>query len=221
MPLLVVGCVGFRSPAPERAMCPVDALPREYVIGCPDVLAVRFVDHPHLDCLVSVDLDGRLPISSTVRPEVERGTLKDAREAIADATGCEPSRVSVELAEARTGRIFLFGPEQNRQQMLPYQGPERLLDFLYRTESLRPGCTDLRDVFVLRPNVATGGRPQVFPADLAAMFNGDSTTNLMLEPGDQVYVGETRRSSFTRLLPDWMQTGYRRLVGVWPSDATR
>lgn len=210
---MLVGCVGVRPPV-GTVVRSATVTPPAYVIGCPDVLAVRFADKPHLDCLVAVDLDGRLPISDAVRPQVEGGTLDDARLAAAAAAGCDPDRVRVQLADARTGRVYLFGPEQNRQQIVPHLGAERVLDFLYRTGSLREGCSDLRDVSVLRPNVASGGRPEVFRIDLSAIRRGDHSTDLLLEPGDQVYVGETRRSSFARLLPDWLKGGYCRLAGV-------
>jgi polysaccharide export outer membrane protein len=146
------------------------AAPPVYVVGCPDVLEVRFADRPHLDCLVSVDLDGRLPISETINPHVEGGTLDAAHHAIAAAAECVPDRVTVTLADARTGRVYLFGPERNRQRVVQHLGAERLLDFLYRTGSLRRGCSDLGDVFVLRPNVAVGGEPEVFRADVRAVL---------------------------------------------------
>lgn len=218
VPLVTVGCASVRSTvAVEQGVAWSAAeTPAPYRIGCPDVLAVRFPDQPHLDCVVAVDLDGRLPLSESVQPQVEGNTLDDARRAIATAVGCEANRVLVQLADARTGRLYLFGPEQNRQRVVPYVGPERLLEFLVRTGSLQRGCADLRDVFVLRPNVAAGQSPQVFRANVGAVCAGDHSTNVTLESGDQVYVGETRRSSFARLLPDWLKAGYRRIVGLTP-----
>lgn len=220
LPLIAVGCAGVHSAGLPTAgvVRSTSDRPPSYTVGCPDVLAVRFADTPHLDCLAAVDLDGRLPISESVQAHVEGGTLDHARQSIAAAVGCDPARVLVELVEARTGRLYLFGPEQNRQRVVSYTGAERLVDFLYRTESLRPGCSDLGDVCVLRPNVAAGSAPQVFRANLRAVQHGDHTTNVILEPGDQIYVGETRRSSFARLLPDWLKPGYRRMAGVSASD---
>ncbi len=216
VPLFTVGCAGVRSSGTlEQGVVWPSAEPTTaYRIGCPDVLAVRFADRPQLDCVVAVDLDGRLPLSETVLPHVEGGTLDDARTALATAVGCAESRVVVQLTDARTGKLYVFGPEQNRQRVVPFVGPERLTDFLLRTGSIRHGCTDLRDVFVLRPNVAAGQSPQVFRADLRAVRNGDHSTNVILESGDQVFVGETRRSSFARLLPDWMKAGYQRIAGL-------
>ena len=220
VPLLAVGCAGVHTagnPADGVVRSTSDR-PPGYAIGCPDVLAVRFADKPHLDCVAAVDLDGRLPVSETVQAHVEGGSLDDARRSVASAVGCDPARVIVELVEARTGRLYLFGPEQNRQRVVSYAGAERLVDFLYRTGSLRAGCSDLGDVCVIRPNVAVGSAPQVFRANLKTVQHGDHTTNVLLEPGDQIYVGETRRSSFARLLPDWLKPGYRRMAGVSPSD---
>jgi polysaccharide export outer membrane protein len=215
VPLVTVGCAGVRSAGTlGHGAMPVAEPTAAYRIGCPDVLAVRFADQPHLDCVVAVDLDGRLPLSETALPHVEGGTLEDARRSVASTVGCDENRVVVRLADARTGRLYVFGPEQNRHRVVPYVGPERLTDFLVRTDSLRHGCTDLRDVFVLRPNVAAGQLPQVFRADLRAVRNGDSATNVLLESGDQVYVGETRRSSFARLLPGWMRSAYLRIAGL-------
>ena len=65
-----------------------------------------------------------------------------------------------------------------------------------------------REVHVVRANVAIGRRPEVFPVDLAAILTrGDAKTNVPLQPYDQVYVGETRRSNWAKYLPPWMQIG--------------
>ena len=39
-----------------------------------------------------------------------------------------------------------------------------------------------------------------------------------LMPDDQVYVGETKQSSLSRVLPDWLGTVYRRVTGLLPDD---
>ena len=63
-----------------------------------------------------------------------------------------------------------------------------------------------RDTRPVRPNVAAGKRPEVFPIDLEAiLLKHDRRSDLTLEPGDQVYVGETLRSSWGRCLPPWLR----------------
>jgi len=195
--------------------------PSAYTIGCPDVLTVHFADRPEADCLTAVDLDGRVHLVGEHRPSVSGLTLAEAKIAVAKATNTDPSRVMVGLAEPRSGKLVLRGPEMNRQRTVTYVGPERLTEFLRRVGAIQPRSSDWRDVCVIRPNVASGDQTEVFRADLEAIvLDGDHSTDVTLQPGDQVYVGETRRSSFARLLPTWMRPWYQRTtdlgVNGWP-----
>lgn len=214
----VIGCAN--PSAVRRTMRaapdgPPPVVATAYTCGCPDVLAVTFADHPTADCLATIDLDGRVNLGELGSVRVEGLTADAAREEIARRLGMNPERVNVALAAARTGRLYLHGPEQNRMRTVVYAGPERLIAFLQRVGALRPGCSDWRDVCVVRPNVAAGEKTQVFRADLEAiLLDHDPATDVTLQPGDQVYVGETRRSSFARLLPVWLKPTYRTLCGL-------
>jgi protein involved in polysaccharide export with SLBB domain len=181
------------------------------------VLAVSFLDRPSADCLAAVDLNGTLDLGDLGRPQVAGLTPADATTAVAAAAGTDATRVRVELAAARAGRLFVRGPERNRERTVAFAGPERASEFLRRVGALTPGCTDWRDVCVVRPNVAAGERTLVFRPDLEAILaDGDRETDISLQPGDTVYVGETRRSSFARLLPVWVKPWYRTLAGLLP-----
>lgn len=188
--------------------------PPAYSIGCPDVLVVRFADHPHADRFAAVDLNGMIRLDGQTGVPVAGMTLSQVRTAVAEAAAVDSSRVTVELAAPRTGRLYVYGPEQSRLRVVPFVGPERLTEFLRRVGAIQPGRSDWRDVCVVRPNVAAGEQTQVFRADLEEIvLDGDHSTDVVLQPGDQVYVGETRRSSFSRLLPNWLKPWYRRLAG--------
>lgn len=194
------------------------AVAAPYQIDCPDVLAVSFADAPQADRLAAVDLDGRLPLDHLARPRVAGLTLDAARDVLARAAGVDPRRVTVTLADPRAGRVSVFGPERNRQRSVAFVGPERLTEFLGRVGAVTPGCTDWRDVCVVRPNVAAGEKTQVFRADLEAIVrDGDPATDVVLRAGDQVYVGETRRSRLSRRLPDWLTPWYRAAAGLVPA----
>jgi protein involved in polysaccharide export with SLBB domain len=223
--LTLAGCGEFRvfrAPGPQPEPPAVVGPEGEpvYTVGCPDVLRVRLHDRSDFDLVATVDVDGRLPLGDSVgTPAVGGKSLAEARNLIAAAAGTTPENVTLELESARSARVFLCGPVNNRQRQIPYQGPERVLDFLRRIGALQPGCTDVRDVSVVRPNVATGGKTQVYRVDVEAIvLDADPTSNLVVLPGDQVYVGETRRSSFTRLLPKWLRPAYRQLVGLLSPD---
>ena len=149
--------------------------------------------------------------------EVRTATTGPTRTAWARA-GCSPDRVLVSLAAARSAQVVVYGPIRGRARFVPYQGPEPVLDFLKRVGGLPPG-SKLNQVYVVRPNVAAAARPQVFKVDVpAVLVDGDQRTNVVLRGDDEVYVGETRRSSLSRLLPDRVGTAYRRVTGLLPDE---
>ena len=113
--------------------------------------------------------------------------------------------VRVRVAEYQSRHLFLFGQVHGLRHAVPYQGPETVTELLHRAGGLTPGAA-LSEVHVVRPNVAAGKRPEVFPIDLEAiLLKQDRRSDLTLEPGDQVYVGETLRSSWGRCLPPWLR----------------
>ena len=221
--LFVAGCADARflrrtCPAPPdpAAAAKAPAPAADYRIGCPDVVEVTVPDRPEWDAVAAVDLDGRLPVG--LRPRVEGLTLDEAREAIAAAAGVPADGVHLALAAPRGGRVYVHGPVRGRTRVVPYQGPEPVVEFLRRTGGLPPG-SELGSVYVVRPNVAAGGRAEVFRVNApAVLLDEDQATNVVLRPSDQVYVGETRGSAFSRVLPSWLGPAYRQLLGLVPDD---
>jgi protein involved in polysaccharide export with SLBB domain len=190
----------------------------EYRVGCPDVVEVAFSDHPDWDAVAVVDVDGRLPLARPGSVTADGRTLAELRDDLAALAGCAPDRVHVSLAAARSARVVVYGPIRGRARVVPFQGPEPVLTFLKRVGGLPPG-SKLNQVYVVRPNVALAARPQVFRVNVGAvLIDGDSRNDVILQASDQVYVGETRQSSLSRLLPDWLGTAYRRFTGLLPDD---
>ncbi len=138
-------------PAPDAA----------YRVGCPDVLEVAFADCPGWDALASIDLDGRLPLQSPGSPRVEGLTLEEVRRELSRLAGVPADRVEVKLSAPRSSRIYLHGPIRGRTRVVPYQGPEPVIEFLTRVGGLPPG-SKLSEVYIIRPNVAAGEEPEVF-----------------------------------------------------------
>ena len=212
--LLPLGCSATRSSVPPL---PPTGINPAYRIGCPDVLDVKFPASPTHDVLASVDIDGRVVVPGVGKPRVEGLTAAEAQTAIAQMVNLPVDEVKVRVAEARAARIVVAGPDNRRTQFLAYTGPEPVLDFLRRNGCILPGASKLNRVYVLRSNVAAGEQPRLYHVDVeAALLDGDNATNLPLEPGDHVYIGETRRSSLARLLPDWAKPLYRKIVGLLP-----
>ena len=223
---IAVSCrINARSPATHGSR-PNPAPDTAYRVGCPDVLDVSFADVPGWNALAAVDLDGRLPLQSPGSVRAEGRTLQEIRDDLARVASVPPERVAVHLAAPRSSRVFVHGPIRGRTRIVPYQGPEPVIDFLSRIGGLPPG-SKLNQVYIVRPNVASGGKPEVFRVDVpAVLIDGNTTTNVPVRPSDEVYIGETSRSVFARVLPDWLGPIYRRLTGLmpdewWPFSKTR
>ena len=218
----LVGCCETRlcrrpPPLPAETACALGEA--GYTLGCADVLEVAFADRPAWDCAASVGLDGRLPLGEAGNPPVQGLSLDEARARVAATAKVEPGRVTVAVADYRAARVYLTGPENKVRRTVPFRGPEPVLEFLWRAGAMKPGSAELRDVTVLRPNLAAGTAPEQFRVDAAAIvLDGDPRTDVVLRASDEVVVGETRRSSFARLVPEWALPFYRRLVGLLPPD---
>jgi hypothetical protein len=79
------------------------------------------------------------------------------------------------------------------------------LDLLHRAGGLPEGAA-VGDITIIRPHVAEGKTPEVFHIDLAAIvLRKDLETNILLQPFDQVHIGQSRRSSFRDCLPPWLR----------------
>lgn len=181
-------------------------------------MEIAFADHPEWDAFAVVDVDGTLPLGSPGNPHVDGLTLDEVRNELARLAGCLPERVSVALAAPRSARVTVYGPVRGRARIVPYQGPEPVIDFLKRVGGLPPG-SKLNQVYVIRPNVAAAAKPQLFRVDVpAVLVDGDNRTNVALQADDQVYIGETRQSTLSRVMPDWLGTVYRRVTGLLPDD---
>jgi protein involved in polysaccharide export with SLBB domain len=195
-----------------------EAATAEYRLRCPDIVELRFTRKPEHNAIASIDVDGRLPLGTLGEVVAQDRTVGELREAIALKGGMAIEDVNVQIYDARSQRLTIFGPERNRQRSVSYRGPERVLDLLRRTGALQPGCSNPRELTVVRANVAVGAAPAVLRVDLEAIVErGEEETNVLLEPNDQVHVGELRRSSLYRLLPEWLKPIYRKWMGMLPS----
>lgn len=223
--LAVTGCTNSRlvhrnypQPADPDVAATAPAPDVRYRVGCPDVLEIAFADHPEWDAYAAVDLDGRLALERPGPTRAEGRTLDEVRDELARLAADAPDRVRVALASPRSQQVYIHGPVRGRTRVVPYQGPEPVIDFLKRVGGLPPGSR-LNQVYIVRPNVAAGRPPEVFRVDVpAVLVDDDQESNFPLRPSDQIYVGETRFSALSRVLPHWLGTAYRRVTGLLPDD---
>jgi protein involved in polysaccharide export with SLBB domain len=217
---LLTGCAHTR-PAVDQAVKadrggPVrnEGVAGQYVVRCPDVLAVSVDGRPDLGGSAAVGADGRLNLENLGRPRVEGRTATEVARALATTCDTAPGSVHVRVAEYRSQQIYLVGEVIGLPRAVPYQGPETVLDLLQRVGGVTPGAA-AGDVHVIRSHVSDGHDPEVFRIDLQAILaHKDQGTNVRLQPFDHVYVGQTRQAVVERCMPPWLRPVYQSLVGL-------
>jgi protein involved in polysaccharide export with SLBB domain len=217
---LPAGCALCRPPL-DRAIPAENGLEvrREnvaeaYIVNCPDVLDVAVNAHPELTGQHEIGPDGRIDLGARGRLSVEGRTVADVAALLAQAAGVSPSGVHVRVAEYRSQQLYLIGQVAGLQRVVPYRGPETVVDLLHRTGGITPGAAP-DNVHVNRSRIFEGKPPEVIPIDLQAiLLRHDARTNVYLQPQDQIYVGETRRFSISRCIPPWLRPLYETLCGM-------
>jgi protein involved in polysaccharide export with SLBB domain len=185
---------------------------QRYQVHCPDVLEVAIEGVPPGPVSLPVSPDGRVALGEGVR--VDGLSPPEIARAVARQYGVSLGQVHVRVAAYNSQQLFLYGQLNGGERAVAYQGPETVLDVLQRTGGLSPSAL-VDDVQVIRSHVAEGKSPEVFHVDLAAILNKqDPQTNVPLEPFDQIYVGQSRRSKLCPCLPPWLCPLYEALSGM-------
>ena len=187
-----------------------------YVVHCPDALDVQPGDGNA--CVIAAD--GRISLPDGGRLHVDGLSTPEIAQAAAMHLGLSAEQVHVQVVGYNSQQIYLFGEVAGRERAVPYEGPETVLDLLQRVGGFAPGAA-VRDVQVVRSHVADGSSPELFQVDLeAVLLRHDQKTNIPLEPFDQVYIGQSRRSSLKSCIPPWLRPLYERLCGIRPGTAS-
>lgn len=176
-----------------------------YRARCPDLLQVDIAGLPQFTGPHRIGADGRIDLGDAGRPQVDGETVPDITRTVAESVDVSPELVHVWVAEYNSQYLYVFGQVAGSQRVVAYQGPETVLDLLHRAGGL-PAGSELRDITIIRPHVAEGKTPEVFHIDLAAIvLRKEPETNILLEPFDQVHIGQSRRSSLRDCLPPWLR----------------
>jgi protein involved in polysaccharide export with SLBB domain len=183
-----------------------------YHVHCPDVLRLQVPGPAEVKCRVRAD--GRIDLGPPGTVRVDGHTTAEIAREVAGLLGVPEARVAARVAEYRSQQVYLFGEVTGTQRALPYRGPETVLDLLQRAGGLTPGAAP-GDVQVVRPHVADGKTPEVFQVHLADILRqNDQSSNVRLEPFDQVYVGQSSPSRLCPCVPPWLRPAYETLCGM-------
>ncbi|MFL5329138.1 MAG: polysaccharide biosynthesis/export family protein [Gemmataceae bacterium] len=184
---------------------------RTYALACPDRIRVQCDARPRLNGEYGIEADGCAALGELGRVRVDGTTVADVEQTLLRMTRLPPGQVQVSVTSFASRHLLMFGPAAGSQRVIPYQGGETVVELLQRTGGLAPGAA-YNSMHVVRPHVADGRRPEVFPVDLQAIIErGNQQTNITLEPNDQIYLGETRGAIMARTLPPWVRA-------IWPGE---
>jgi hypothetical protein len=217
---LVAGCanrpvemkqalLGDRNPADHGGDVGV-----RYGVHCPDVMEI-IVEAPRpWTCQKAVGPDGCIDLGVGRRRRVEGLTPPETGQVVAATLGVRPQQVRVRVAEFNSQQLYLYGEVAGPPRVVPYRGPETVIDLLQRVGGVSRGAAST-DVQVVRAHVADGVAPEVFHVDLQAIvLRHDPRTNICLHPSDEIYVGQLRRCCITNCLPPWFRPFAERLCGM-------
>jgi polysaccharide export outer membrane protein len=189
---------------------------QQYRAGCPDMLELNIdgADDWHGVPLL-IGVDGRIDLGPLGRPRVEGLTGAEIATLIAHQAQLPGYQVHVRVSDYRSQKVYIFGQVKGQERAVPFRGQETVLELLQRVGGITAGA-EPSDVYVLRAKVADGGRPELFPVNLRdIVMKNSNKTNVALEPGDQIYIGETRRSSLTKCVPPMFRPIYESLWGLY------
>jgi protein involved in polysaccharide export with SLBB domain len=218
--VLLVGCASGR-PQFDRAQLADRARgngPQEvtagYRLGCPDALEVAVAGREDVGGRTIVGPDGCIDLGTLGRLRVEGLTAVEAGDHLAGLAAVSRDGVTVRVAAFNSKRIYLAGEVAGPQRAVAYRGPETVPDLLQRVGGVTPGAAPEK-VLVIRSRVAEGKPPEVFHIQLRDIaLNHDDSTNVRLQPFDEVYVGETRQASMACCIPSCIRPLYEALCGL-------
>lgn len=180
--VVALGCSTTLAPSPI-----VDA-PLSYRIGAPDVLAISILPDPTIEAKVGVRPDGMITVPLIGEVRAGGQTIPEITAEIEEriARFKRDPRVTVALVAAESTDIVILG-EVGRQGSFPLVKQTRIVEAIGLVGGTTAFSSD-RNIRVIR---TVNGVTKILPVNLHEIRKGDLSTNLMLEPGDFVYVPPT------------------------------
>ena len=182
-PVAALGCSTTLAPAPHAQTLPT------YIVGAPDALSVTILPEPAMifqalvrpDGMISVPLVGDVPAGgrtiAEISADIEQRVGRFKRGA----------QVSVALVAAASTDITILG-EVGGPSSFPLVKSTRIVEAIGQVG----GTNNFASAGKIRVIRSGDGRETVIhKVDLKAIRKGDLATNLLLEPGDIVYVPPT------------------------------
>ena len=177
-----LGCI--TTPAPPPPM----AVPSSYLVGAPDTLSVQVFPEPVAEYTVTVRPDGMITIPLLGDVPAGGRTIADITADVEQRMGRfkRGARVSVSLVAAASTDITVLG-EVIGQSSFPLVKATRIIEVIGQVG----GTSNFASAGKVRVIRVEHGETVVHIVNVKAIRDGDLTTNILMEPGDIVYVPPT------------------------------
>ncbi len=181
--LTAFGCSTTPAPAPVALTQPT------YVVGAPDALSVSILPEPAMVFDVRVRPDGMISVPLVGDVIAGGRTIAEIATDIEQRAGRfkRGAQVSVALLAAASTDITVLG-EVYRPSSFPLVKATRVVEAIGQVGGTK-NFASAGNILVVRSG--DGRETVVHEVDLKAIRKGDLSTNLLLEPGDIVYVPPT------------------------------
>jgi len=204
-----IGCSTTLAPSPSVET------PLAYRVGAPDGLEISILPEPAIEAAVQVRPDGAITVPLIGEVTAGGRTIPEIAAEIEEriARYKRDPHVSVTLTGAASTDIVILG-EVARQASFPLVKETRIVEAIGLVGGTTPFGSD-GHIRVIRTE---NGVTEVLRVNLNAIRKGDLSTNLMLQPGDFIYVPPTLWARFgyalnTLLFPFQPIMGIARTMG--------
>ncbi len=210
----IAQALGNSAPAPVIREQTVE---EAYRIACPDIIELNVEGVPEASGRYAIDPDGRISIAALGNPRVEGQTVLGLAGFVAGELRLPVEMVKCRVIEHRSRAVFVRGQVEGGDRAVPYRGAENVVSFIRRCGGLKHGA-NFRDIHVVRGNLERGAKPQVFTVDLEAiLLRGEPQTNVLMQPFDELFVGELARSKIGNAMPQWLRPVFQGFCNFCPS----
>lgn len=145
---------------------------------------------------------------------VEGSTLEEITSMLAEQTGIIPEQIRVTVSKHNSQKLHVHGEIKGDTRVVTYRGPETVLMLLKRLGGISKSAATT-DIEIVRPQIAHGKVPEIFQVDLReVLLEGKTEKDIPLQPFDQIYIRESKRSCFEKCLPRWLRPFYVKLCGL-------
>ncbi len=174
-------------PAPTR-----DEAHETYRVGASDSLQVIVLPEPEVIRTVTVRFDGKISMDLIGDVHAAGKTTEEIAQVIQEriVRFKRDARVTVYLVDTQATQVTILG--ETNAMSFPLDRDTRLIEAIGKAGGVS-NLASQRNVRIVRNE---GGQVIIYRANLKAIYAGDLRTNILLEPGDIIYVPPTLWTRF-------------------------